>query len=49
MGHASITTTLDPCGHFYQGEIERLGSAAGIADRANKGQMTTRTSRAWND
>ncbi len=32
MGHASITTTLDPYGHLYPGEMDRyadrLGSAA---------------------
>jgi hypothetical protein len=38
MGHASITTTLDLCGHLYPGEMDRyadrLDSAAGEAEAA---------------
>ena len=38
MGHASITTILDLCGHLYPGEMDRyaarLDDAAGIADAA---------------
>ena len=35
MGHASITTTLDLCGHLYPGEMDRcadrLGETAELA------------------
>ena len=38
MGHSSITTTLDPYGHLYPGDMDRyadrLGDAAELADPA---------------